>query len=118
MENENKIRVLSNLKLAGIYLSQDDEKQINLFFKLYSIDKALLKINEMFNTNIAIGEYVIYSKKENGYWSNDFGWSEDINSATGYSEKDIENYPKINNEYSPCVHDDNTARFLKFKSPN
>lgn len=45
------------------------------------------ELNEEHDIGISLGDYVIYSLSEEGYWNGGFGWVDDMLSATGYAQK-------------------------------
>jgi hypothetical protein len=54
------------------------------------IDETIEYLNSEYGCNISLGEFVIYSEAEKGFWNIDFGWVSDKASATG-----VETMPNI-----------------------
>lgn len=46
---------------------------------------AIKFLNETHNIELSMGDYVIYSEKERGFFNNDFGWVHDKASASGFA---------------------------------
>lgn len=54
------------------------------------LQALLSQIGDACNAPVGLGDFIIFSPFENGYWSNDFGWVENCESATPFdSESDI-----------------------------
>lgn len=45
------------------------------------------ELNEEHDIGISLGDHVVYSLSEEGYWNGGFGWVDDMLSATGYVQK-------------------------------
>lgn len=54
---------------------------------LVEINGLVEELNEEHGIAISLGDYVIYSITEEGYFNGSFGWVEDVMSATGYYQK-------------------------------
>jgi hypothetical protein len=105
-------RVFEMLQVAGIVdKSQDD---ILRSFELSGIEKNIEKLNELYDTNISLGDFIIISEKEAGFWSNDFGWVFNKNAATGYTEEDLLFYKDQNGIAQPNFSNVPDAKFISF----
>lgn len=62
--------------------------------------RALLnEIGEAHDTVVGLGDFIIVSPSENGYWSNGFGWVENKASATPFDrESDVYLLPGVNGD--------------------
>jgi hypothetical protein len=54
------------------------------------LDDAIEYLNSEYGCNISLGEFVIYSEDEQGFWNADFGWVSNKASATG-----VEKMPNV-----------------------
>ena len=77
--------------------------------------KLLKKLNLDYNTNLRLGEFIIQSKNENGYWSNDFGWCSNKDGATGYTQEDLTFYRNKDGSTKPVFFGITDAEFVEYK---
>lgn len=110
-KNESK-RVLSMLRLAGV--SEQTQEEILKYINQSGVQKLLEKFNSMYDTNLQIGEYVIQSKANQGFWSNDFGWCSSKDGATGFTEEDLSFYKDKKGVAKPNFHDVTDAAFVLY----
>jgi hypothetical protein len=105
-------RVFAMLQLAGVSEKTIDE--VSRGFSVSGVQKTLEKINETYDTNLSLGEYIIQSKKLKGFWSNDFGWCSKKEGATGFTEDDLTFYTDKNGQAKPNFHDVEDAEFISY----
>ena len=48
------------------------------------VEAAMKFLNETHGIQLSLGDYVIYSEQEHGFWNNDFGWVRDKLLASGF----------------------------------
>lgn len=107
-------RVLAMLNLAGVNEKTQDE--IAKYMNQSGIQRVIEKFNETYDTNLQIGEYVIQSKANKGFWSNDFGWCSNKDGATGFTEEDLSFYKDSTGVAKPNFHDVSDAAFVLYDS--
>lgn len=112
-KNESK-RILAMLNLAGV--NEQSSDVISKYIGQSGVQKALEKFNEMYDTNLQIGEYIIQSKSNKGFWSNDFGWCSNKDGATGFTEADLTFYKDSTGVPKPNFHDVTDATFVLYDS--
>lgn len=105
-------RILSMLEIAGV--SDLNSEDIVRTLEQSGVEKAILKYNIKYNVNLSMGEYIIYSDAQKAYWSNDFGWSDNKDAASGYTEQDLEFYKNKDGDYEPKFYDVSDAKFIKY----
>lgn len=110
-KNESK-RVLAMLNLAGVNEQTQDE--VSKYMNQSGVLKALEKINDMYDTNLQMGEFIIQSKSTKGFWSNDFGWCSNKDGATGFTEDDLTFYKNAKGVAKPNFHDVTDAAFVLY----
>lgn len=105
-------RVFAMLNLAGVTdQSQDD---ISKYMNQSGVQRVLEKFNDMYDTNLQVGEFVIQSKENNGFWSNDFGWCANKDGATGFTEQDLSFYKDAKGIAQPNFHNVTDAAFVLY----
>lgn len=105
-------RVLAMLNLAGVNEKTQDE--ISKYMNQSGVDRVIEKFNELYDTNLQLGEYVIQSKSVKGFWSNDFGWCSNKDGATGFTEEDLSFYKDAKGVAKPNFHDVADATFVLY----
>lgn len=107
-------RLEAMLELAGVF----DQKQDNIqkMFSQIGLERTIEKINTTYDTNVRIGDYIIQSQQEQGYWSNDFGWSCNKMAATGYTENDLEAYRQDDGQIKPTFFGIDDAKFVDYET--
>jgi hypothetical protein len=106
-------RVESMLELAGVFDQNADSLQ-KMFVQI-GLERSIEKLNSTHDTNLRLGDYIIQSKQEEGFWSNDFGWCFNKDGATGYSEVDLESYRQTDGTTKPEFFGVNDAEFVLYK---
>jgi hypothetical protein len=105
-------RVLAMLNLAGI--TEKNQKEIIKYMNQSGIDRVIERFNELYDTNIQLGEYIIQSKSIKGFWSNDFGWCKNKDGATGFTEQDLNFYKDSKGIAKPNFHEVADATFVLY----
>lgn len=105
-------RVLAMLNLAGVNEKTQDE--ISKYMNQSGVERVIEKFNELYDTNLQLGEYVIQSKSVKGFWSNDFGWCINKDGATGFTEEDLTFYKDAKGVAKPNFHDVSDAAFVLY----
>lgn len=114
MENfkiESK-RIIAMLQLAGV--SEKKEADVEKYLNQSGIERTVEKLNDIYSTNLQIGEYVIQSKENKGFWSNDFGWCSHKDAGSGFTEEDLSFYKDNNGVAKPNFHDVTDASFVLY----
>lgn len=107
-------RVLGMLSLAGVTEKTQDE--IAKYMNQSGVQRVIEKFNETYDTNLQIGEFIIQSKANKGFWSNDFGWCSNKDGATGFTEDDLSFYKDAKGVAKPNFHDVTDAAFVLYDS--
>ena len=107
-------RLVAMLNLAGV--TEKTEEEISKYITQSGMQRVIAKLNENFDTNLQIGEYVIQSKVNKGFWSNDFGWCANKEGATGFTEEDLSFYKNASGVAKPNFHDVADAEFILYSS--
>lgn len=107
-------RVLAMLNLAGV--NERNQEEIAKYMNQSGVERVLEKFNELYDTNLQLGEYVIQSKSAHGFWSNDFGWCSNKDGATGFTEEDLTFYKDAKGVAKPNFHDVNDATFVLYEN--
>ena len=84
-------RLAAALNLAGVPLVDENSESIQSRIERVGLTKTVSELNSAYEVLLHVGPYIIQSKNEHGYWSNDFGFAYDRDAATGYPEADIRN---------------------------
>lgn len=105
-------RLEAMLELAGVFDQKQDS--IQKMFSQIGMDRTIEKINSTYDTNVRIGDYIIASEQEQGFWSNDFGWSYNKTAATGYTETDLEAYRQEDGQIKPTFFGIDDATFVQY----
>lgn len=106
-------RIESMLELAGVFDQKYD--YLEKLFQQIGIDRTIEKLNLTHDTNLRLGDYVIISNQEKGFWSNDYGWCLHKNGATGYSTEDLEAYRDKNGKIKPTFIGIDDAEFILYE---
>lgn len=106
-------RLTAMLQLAGVF--DQPTESIEKIFKQIGLERTIEKLNSTYDTNVRLGEYIIESKQEQGFWSNDFGWCFNKDGATGYSELDLEAYRQDDGSAKPTFFGIDDAAFVSYK---
>ena len=77
-------RLAAALGVAGVSQADEDAETIQRRIDRRGIQRAVADLNETYEVLLQVGPYIVRSEKEFGYWSNDFGFVYDCDSATGY----------------------------------
>ena len=106
-------RLEAMLELAGV----QDQKSATLqkMFSQIGLERTIERLNSTYDTNLRMGDYIIQSKLEQGYWSNDFGWCFNKDGATGYSETDLDAYRQNGSDPKPEFFGIDDAEFVLYK---
>lgn len=107
-------RILAMLNLAGV--NEKTQEEISKYINQIGVERVVEKINETYDTNIQLGQYIIESKTNKGFWSNDFGWCSNKDGATGFTEEDLGFYKKVDGVAQPNFHDVGDATFVFYDS--
>ena len=81
---ETAQRIGAMLELAGVL--GVDVKKIKRKIIRCGVDEVIDDLNFEYDLSLQIGDYVVASVAEKGFWSNDFGWCSHKRGATGYSQ--------------------------------
>lgn len=81
-------RLGAALGVAGVSLADEDAESIQSRIDKVGLSCAIAELNETYDVLLQAGPYIIRSQSEFGFWSNDFGFVYDRDSATGYPEAD------------------------------
>ena len=81
-------RLAAALGVAGVSLSDEDAESIQERIDRRGVERTVAELNETYEVLLGVGPYIIRSQSEFGYWSNDFGFVYDRESATGFPEAD------------------------------
>lgn len=112
LKNQAK-RVESMLMLAGV--TEQNEDTVMKMFSQIGIERAVENLNNNYDTNLRIGEYIIKSNQENGFWSNDYGWCYHKDGATGYTKEDLKIYIQEDGSIKPQFFGIEDAEFVLYK---
>lgn len=107
-------RLVAMLNLAGV--NEKTQEELTKYISQSGIERVINKLNDSYDTNLQIGEFVIQSKSNRGFWSNDFGWCSKRDGATGFSESDLSFYKTQSGVAKPNFHDVPDAEFVLYDS--
>lgn len=75
---------------AAEVMQQGDYEMISVLVRKHGPNETCALLNQVLGTSLNIGNYVLASLQEKGMWCNDFGWVDDRDAATGYSQETAE----------------------------
>lgn len=105
-------RLVAMLNLAGV--NEKTQEELTKYISQSGIERVINRLNENYDTNLQIGEFVIQSKSNCGFWSNDFGWCSNKDGATGFTESDLSFYKNESGVAKPNFHDVPDAEFVLY----
>ena len=107
-------RICAMLNLSGV--TEQSATVIEKYIGQTGMQKVLDKFNLMYDTNLQVGEYIIQSKANKGFWSNDFGWSISKEAASGFTEEDLSFYKDKKGVAKPNFHNVPDAQFVLYET--
>ena len=82
--SSNAMRLAAGLLAAGIVTPDADIGTIQKLLEAKGPQETVAELNERHAALLSIGEYIIASDAEGGYWHNTGGWLPEKASANGY----------------------------------
>jgi len=82
-------RLAAALRLTEVLPYEESVESIQQRIITRGLKRAVVDLNDRWDTRLSAGDYVLYSPARDRFWSEHLGWLVAPEAANGYSENDL-----------------------------